>query len=50
MIESGNSPNPFLMTGEIIKPQFVVEKIFELSKGNAIITTEVGQNQMWTAQ
>jgi len=36
--------------GEIIKPQFVVEKIFELSKGNAIITTEVGQNQMWTAQ
>ncbi|MFC1855089.1 biosynthetic-type acetolactate synthase large subunit [Thermodesulfobacteriota bacterium] len=33
-----------------IKPQFVVEKICELTKGNAIITTEVGQNQMWTAQ
>jgi acetolactate synthase-1/2/3 large subunit len=28
----------------------VVEKIYEFSKGKAIITTEVGQNQMWTAQ
>ncbi len=33
-----------------IKPQFVVEKLFELTKGKAIITTEVGQNQMWAAQ
>jgi acetolactate synthase-1/2/3 large subunit len=35
---------------EIIKPQFVIEKIYELTKGDAIISTEVGQNQMWTAQ
>jgi acetolactate synthase-1/2/3 large subunit len=35
---------------EIIKPQYVVEKIYELTRGDAIITTEVGQNQMWTAQ
>jgi acetolactate synthase-1/2/3 large subunit len=35
---------------EIIKPQFVVEKLYELTKGSAIITTEVGQNQMWAAQ
>ena len=35
---------------EIIKPQYVVEKVCELSKGEAIITTEVGQNQMWAAQ
>ncbi len=35
---------------ESIKPQFVIEKIFELTGGEAIITTEVGQNQMWTAQ
>lgn len=35
---------------DIIKPQFVVEKLYELTKGNAIITTEVGQNQMWAAQ
>lgn len=34
----------------IIKPQYVVEKIFELTRGDAIISTEVGQNQMWTAQ
>ena len=35
---------------EKIKPQYVVEKIWELTKGDAIITTEVGQNQMWAAQ
>jgi acetolactate synthase-1/2/3 large subunit len=33
-----------------LKPQYVIEKVFELTKGKAIITTEVGQNQMWTAQ
>jgi len=36
--------------GGSIKPQYVIEKIDELTKGDAIITTEVGQNQMWTAQ
>lgn len=35
---------------ELIKPQFVVEKIYEVSNGDAIIATEVGQNQMWAAQ
>ena len=35
--------------GEIL-PQYVVEKIYEVSKGKAIVTTEVGQNQMWAAQ
>ena len=35
---------------EAIKPQFVVEKLYELTRGQAIITTEVGQNQMWAAQ
>ena len=34
----------------IIKPQFVVESIYKITKGQSIITTEVGQNQMWTAQ
>jgi acetolactate synthase-1/2/3 large subunit len=33
-----------------IKPQHVVEQIYSLTKGDAIITTEVGQNQMWAAQ
>ena len=35
---------------EVIKPQYVIEKLYELTKGEAIITTEVGQNQMWAAQ
>lgn len=33
-----------------IMPQYVVEKISEITNGEAIITTEVGQNQMWAAQ
>ncbi len=33
-----------------VKPQYIIEKIFELTKGKAIIATEVGQNQMWSAQ
>ncbi len=36
--------------GKTIKPQHVVEKIYELTKGKAIICTEVGQNQMWASQ
>ncbi len=33
-----------------IKPQYVVEQIYHLTNGNAIVTTEVGQNQMFAAQ
>ena len=33
-----------------LKPQFVIEVINETTKGEAIITTDVGQHQMWTAQ
>ncbi|CAB5084404.1 Acetolactate synthase large subunit (EC [Olavius algarvensis associated proteobacterium Delta 3] len=35
---------------ETIKPQFVIETLYEMTRGEAIITTEVGQNQMWAAQ
>ncbi len=35
---------------DIIKPQYVIDKLYELTKGEAIVTTEVGQNQMWAAQ
>ena len=35
---------------EKIKPQYVMEQTYESTKGGAIITTEVGQNQMWAAQ
>ena len=34
----------------LIKPQFVLEKLYEVSEGNAIVTSDVGQHQMWTAQ
>jgi acetolactate synthase-1/2/3 large subunit len=43
-------PMTYDQEGDLIKPQFVIEKIYEISKGDAIITTEVGQNQMWAAQ
>jgi acetolactate synthase-1/2/3 large subunit len=33
-----------------LKPQYVVEMIYQVTKGEAIICTEVGQNQMWAAQ
>ncbi len=36
--------------GGKLRPQFVVEQIYEVTKGKAIIATEVGQNQMWAAQ
>ena len=36
--------------GKELKPQYIIEKISELTKGDAIIATEVGQNQMWAAQ
>jgi len=45
-----NTPPQDTSCGPCIKPQYVIEKINELTRGDAIITTEVGQNQMWTAQ
>ncbi|SAI73903.1 acetolactate synthase isozyme III large subunit [Bordetella ansorpii] len=35
---------------EVIKPQFVVEKLWEVTGGNAFVTSDVGQHQMWAAQ
>jgi acetolactate synthase-1/2/3 large subunit len=34
----------------VIKPQSVVEKLWEVTKGDAFITSDVGQHQMWAAQ
>jgi acetolactate synthase-1/2/3 large subunit len=34
----------------IIKPQFVIEKLWEITKGDAFVTSDVGQHQMWAAQ
>jgi acetolactate synthase-1/2/3 large subunit len=37
-------------SNEVIKPQSVVEKVWEVTKGDAFITSDVGQHQMWAAQ
>ncbi len=37
-------------SAEIIKPQFVIETLHEITGGDAFITSDVGQHQMWTAQ
>jgi len=34
----------------VIKPQYVVQKLWEVTKGDAYITSDVGQHQMWAAQ
>ncbi|MDN5882461.1 MAG: acetolactate synthase 3 catalytic subunit [Nitrosospira sp.] len=34
----------------IIKPQMVIEKLYAVTRGNAFITSDVGQHQMWAAQ
>jgi acetolactate synthase-1/2/3 large subunit len=34
----------------IIKPQFVIEKLWDVTQGDAFITSDVGQHQMWAAQ
>lgn len=43
-------PLGYVDEGDVIKPQYVIQKLHEHTGGDAIITTEVGQNQMWAAQ
>lgn len=40
----------FDRNSKIIKPQMVIEKLFNVTKGDAFITSDVGQHQMWAAQ
>ncbi|MBE2293545.1 MAG: biosynthetic-type acetolactate synthase large subunit [Phycisphaerales bacterium] len=35
---------------EVIKPQYVIQKLYQVTEGKAIITSDVGQHQMWAAQ
>jgi len=35
---------------DILRPNYILERIYELTKGDAVITTEVGQHQIWAAQ
>jgi len=43
-------PLKYADSDEVIKPQWVIQKTGEILPENAIITTDVGQHQMWTAQ
>ncbi len=50
-IQEWKSTRPMAYTQkDVIKPQFVIEQVYEITNGDAIITTEVGQHQMFTAQ
>ena len=40
----------FDRSSKIIKPQMVIEKLFNVTQGDAFITSDVGQHQMWAAQ
>ena len=41
---------PLQYPGDGLTPQFILDKIYEITNGDAIIATEVGQHQIWTAQ
>jgi acetolactate synthase-1/2/3 large subunit len=43
-------PLSFKDTPDVIQPQYVIQLLDEMTKGDAIITTGVGQHQMWAAQ
>ncbi len=40
----------FEQSTEIIKPQYVIEKLWEVTRGDAFLCSDVGQHQMWAAQ
>lgn len=43
-------PLKYNKSSEVLRPQYIVERLHELTHGDAVITTEVGQHQMWAAQ
>lgn len=51
-LENYNKIHPlgYKENGKTIKPQWVIEKVGELFKEKCVVTTDVGQHQMWTAQ
>ncbi len=50
-IEQWKAEHPLrYRSGEKIKAQQVIQKLGEITKGNAVVVTDVGQHQMWTAQ
>ena len=49
-IAAWKAKHPLAYKPDGLKPQYVIEQICEISQGKAVICTEVGQNQMWSAQ
>ena len=49
-VEEMKAQYPLSYTEDILTPQYILAKIYELTGGDAIISTEVGQHQIWTAQ
>ncbi len=49
-VEEMKAEYPLKYNHDILTGPYVVEKLYEVTGGKAIITTEVGQNQMWAAQ
>jgi acetolactate synthase I/II/III large subunit len=51
-VEQWRKAHPFAykQDDKVIKPQFVIEQLFELTKHEAIVATDVGQHQIWAAQ
>ncbi len=43
-------PYKYKKDGDVLKPQAVIELLYNSTDGEAIVTTDVGQHQMWTAQ
>ena len=51
-LEKYNTLHPlnFKDSNEVLKPQWVIQKVGEIVRGNAFVSTDVGQHQMWCAQ
>ncbi|MFA9465853.1 MAG: biosynthetic-type acetolactate synthase large subunit [Velocimicrobium sp.] len=49
-VEDRKDKNPLTYHKDSLNGPYIIEKIYEMTKGDAVITTEVGQHQMWAAQ
>src|SRR5262249_61375206 len=45
-----HAPLSYERSDEVIMPQHLIQELYKLTKGDAIIATDVGQHQMWLAQ
>lgn len=45
-----NYPLWYNRSADLLSPQWLIEQLYNVSEGNAIVTTDVGQHQMWAAQ